>query len=198
MIQQSPAKTKNFLKAINKAAMQKCNEIADQIEETTKLELQRAEDEARRDGHLKIDAAKAKIEADAQMQIARYETQKKKEIYEKRNHYRQEVFEQAKNQLCAFVKSDAYAPFIAQCLQTLEGNVSQNLTFYIAANDMIAQKAIAAAYEQATIQADAALEIGGYKVSDNDKHILLDDSLDARLNEQLEWFLLNSHLKVEV
>ena len=50
MIQQSPAKTKSFLKAINKAAMQKCSDIAKQIEDTTQEEMQRAEDEARRDG----------------------------------------------------------------------------------------------------------------------------------------------------
>ena len=78
MIQQSPAKTKRFLKAINKAAMQKCSDIAKQIEDTTNEEMMRAEEEARKEGHLKIEAAKAKIEAQAKMKVALHEKKRKK------------------------------------------------------------------------------------------------------------------------
>ena len=70
MIQQSPAKTKRFLRAINKAAIEKCTDIAKQIDETTKKEMQRAENEASREGHAKIEAAKHKIQANSKICIS--------------------------------------------------------------------------------------------------------------------------------
>jgi len=198
MIQQSPAKTKSFLKAINKAAMQKCSDIAKQIEETTAAEMQRAEDEARRDGHLKIEAAKAKIEAQAKLKVALYENEKKKEIYSKRYAYQKEVFARAKAQLQAFAAGDEYAALVEKRLSGLSDKVGKNLTFKIRPDDTVAKNAIQKAYPSAAIETDPTIRIGAYKVIDCDKSILIDETLDAGLENQLDWFLLNSKLKVEL
>jgi hypothetical protein len=198
MIQQSPAKTKSFLKAINKAAMQKCSDIAKQIEETTAAEMQRAEDEARRDGHLKIEAAKAKIEAQAKLKVALYENEKKKEIYSKRYAYQKEVFARAKAQLQAFAAGDEYAALVEKRLSGLSDKVGKNLTFKIRPDDTVAKNAIQKAYPSAAIETDPTIRIGAYKVIDRDKSILIDETLDAGLENQLDWFLLNSKLKVEL
>lgn len=198
MIQQSPAKTKSFLKAINKAAMQKCNDIAKQIEETTAAEMQRAEDEARRDGHLKIELAKSRIEAKSKMEVASYENEKKKEIYKKRQNYQKEVFESAADLLRAFVKSPEYKPFLEQCLADLGDKVSKNLTFYILEEDTVAAKAIAKRFAGAKTEYSTAFCIGGFRVRDDDKHILIDETLDTKLQEQTDWFLLNSQMKVDL
>lgn len=198
MIQQSPAKTKSFLKAINKAAMQKCNDIAKQIEETTAAEMQRAEDEARKDGHLKIEAAKAKIEAQAKLKVALYENEKKKEIFSKRAAYQKEVFALATTQLQAFTASSEYTAYLKKHLSDLSDKVSKNLTFKIREKDSAAQSAIQKAYPSAAIETDPTIRIGAYKVIDRDKSILIDETLDAGLENQLDWFLLNSKLKVEL
>lgn len=198
MIQQSPAKTKHFLKAINKAAMQQCNDIAKQIEETTKAEMQRAEDEASRDGHLRINLAKSKIEADAKMQIARFETQKKKEIYEKRNAYRTEVFEEAANRLIDFTKTDDYKTMLSNSIRALSGKVGQDLTFMYKESDTVCKECIAAHYPDAAIAVDASICIGGFKLKDADKGILIDATLDSKLAQQEEWFLLHSDLTLEI
>lgn len=198
MIQQSPAKTKSFLKAINKAAMQKCNDIAKQIEETTAAEMQRAEDEARRDGHLKIELAKSRIEAKSKMEVASYENEKKKEIYKKRQNYQKEVFESAADLLRAFVKSPEYKPFLEQCLADLGDKVSKNLTFYVLEEDTVAAKAIAKRFTGAKTEYSTAFEIGGFRVRDDGKHILIDETLDTKLQEQTDWFLLHSQMKVDL
>ena len=198
MIQQSPAKTKSFLNAINKAAMQKCNDIQNQIEETTRMEMQRAKDEARRDGHLRINAEKAKIEAQAKMQIAQYENEKKSHIYAKRKAYQTEVFEQAKAALKDYTKTDAYKQFLKACLADLSDKVGKTPTFNVAEGDAAAKAEITALYPKATVQTDRSVEIGGYRVLESEKGILIDETLDARLLEQLDWFLLNSHLKIEL
>ena len=198
MIQQSPAKTKRFLKAINKAAMQKCSDIAKQIEDTTNEEMKRAEDEARKEGHLKIDAAKAKIEAQAKLKVALYENEKKKEIYSKRYAYQKEVFARAKAQLQAFAAGDEYAALVEKRLSGLSDKVGKNLTFKIRPDDTVAKNAIQKAYPSAAIEADETIEIGAFKVIDRDKRIILDETLDSGLENQLDWFLLHSNLKVEV
>lgn len=198
MIQQSPAKTKSFLKAINKAAMQKCNDIAKQIEETTKMEMERAEEEASRDGHMKIDLAKSKIEADAKQQVADFETQKKKEIYAKRASYQKQVFAAAAQELKAFVQSNDYKQFIDTCLNHLSDKVGNSLTFSIADNDAVCKACILARYPDAAIETHAKISIGGYTLKDAEKGILIDDTLDSKLEAQTEWFLLHSGLKVKV
>ncbi|MBR2589787.1 MAG: hypothetical protein IKE65_02565 [Clostridia bacterium] len=198
MIQQSPAKTKSFLKAINKAAMQKCNDIAKQIEETTKAEMARAEDEASRDGHMKIDMAKSKIEAETKLQVAAFETQKKKEIYAKRKAYQEQVFSAAATELKDFTKTEQYKLYIEKCLQNISDKVGANLTFSVAENDTICADAIRARYPDATVLTQAEIGIGGYTLKDEENGILIDDTLDSKLAEQTDWFLLHSGLKVEV
>lgn len=198
MIQQSPAKTKSFLKAINKAAMQKCNDIANQIEETTAAEMQRAEDEARRDGHLKIELAKSKIEAKSKMEVASYENEKKKEIYKKRQNYQKEVFESAADLLRTFVKSPEYTPFLENCLNEISDKVGKNPTFYIMETDTLAAKMIQKRFAAAVIQFSGEDCIGGFCVRDDEKHILIDETLNTKLLEQTDWFLLNSQMKVDL
>ena len=198
MIQQSPAKTKRFLKAINKAAMQKCSDIAKQIEDTTQEEMQRAEEEARKEGHLKIEAAKAKIQAQAKLKIALYENDKKREIYSKRYRYQTETFERAKEELKSFTAGDAYKDYLESHLNQLSDKVGNNLTFKIRQGDSAAETAIQNAYAHAAIECDPSIEIGSFKVIDHDKNILIDQSLDTCLEKQLDWFLLHSKMKVEL
>ena len=160
--------------------------------------MQRAEDEARRDGHLKIEAAKSKIEAQAKLKVALYENEKKKEIYSKRSAYQQEVFALAKAKLQAFAASDAYTDFLEKRLNELSNKVGKNLTFKVRNDDTFAQSAIQKTYPTAAIETDPTITIGAFKVIDQDKNILIDETLDAGLENQLDWFLLHSKLKVEV
>ena len=197
MIQQSPAKTKRFLKAINRAAMQKCNDIAAQIEQTTKEAMQRAEEEASRDGHRRIAAAKAKIEAKAKMEVAEYEKAKKSEIYQKRLSYRTEVFSAAEEKLKLFTKSDAYLQYLEETFAKISDKVSNNLTIFLANEDTIAASYFQKKLQEAEIKTDDSIEIGGFKIKDNDKSLILDCTLDAGLAAELDWFLLHSNLQID-
>ena len=198
MIQQSPAKTKSFLKAINKAAMQKCNDIAKQIEETTAAEMQRAEDEARRDGHQKIELAKNKIEMQAKKEVAAFETEKKKEIYAKRRAYQEEIFSLAAKELSEFAQSAQYQDFLEACLANISDKVGNSLTFTVAENDKAALAAIAGKYPAAAVKESKSIHIGGFTIKDSEKGLLIDETLDTRLSEQLDWFLLHCNLKIEI
>ena len=197
MIQQSTAKTKRFLKAINKAAMQKCNDIAEQIEQTTKAEMQRAEDEARRDGHARIENAKAKIMAAAKAEVAEFEKEKKSEICQKRLSYQTMVFDAAKEKLKAFTAGEAYPAFLEKSIKSLEDKVGTNLTILIANGDNAAKTAAQNAFKTATIEESEEIQIGGIKVLDLENGLVFDDTLDSRMDEQLDWFLLHSNLKVD-
>lgn len=197
MIQQSPAKTKRFLRAINKAAIEKCTDIAKQIDETTKKEMQRAENEASREGHAKIEAAKQKIKTNTKMQISQYNLQKKKDIYLKRKEYQNLVFDTAKKELIEFTKSDEYASFLEKSLAVLSDKVSNNTTIFCSADDKKYEALIKKAFPDANTEIDNAIEIGGIKVKDNDKNILIDDTLDTRLCEQNEWFISNAKMQIE-
>ena len=197
MIQQSPAKTKRFLRAINKAAIEKCTDIAKQIDETTKKEMQRAENEASREGHAKIEAAKLKIKTNTKMQISQYNLQKKKDLYSKRKEYHNLVFEEAKNELIEFTNTDDYTHFLEKSLGTLSDKVGNNTTVFYSKNDAKYENLIKKFFSEADIRIDPTIEIGGLKVEDNDKSILIDDTLDTRLAQQNEWFISNAKMQIE-
>lgn len=197
MIQQSPAKTKRFLRAINKAAIEKCTDIAKQIDETTKKEMQRAENEASREGHAKIEAAKLKIKTNTKMQISQYNLQKKKDIYSIRKEYQNQVFSSAKKELIEFTKSDEYISFLQKSLNDLSDKVSKNVTVFRSADDKKCEPLIKKVFPEANIEIDTTIEIGGIKVKDFEKNIVLDDTLDTRLFEQNEWFISNAKMQIE-
>lgn len=197
MVQQSPAKTERFLKAINKAAMEKCTDIAKQIEESTKLEMQKAEDEARKDGHAKIDNAKAKIQAKAKMTVATYHLKKRSDIYAKRLAYQNMIFDDAREQLCTFAKSDKYKGFIEKSAEAISHRVSDNPTVLIAEADSAIKATVSKYIGTAAFEIDPTIEIGGLRVKDEKSGIMIDDTLDTRLSEQKDWFLNNADMRVE-
>ena len=198
MIKQSPAKTKSFLKAINRAAMQKCDDISKQIEETTAAAMKQAEEEASRDGHHRIDSARAKIEANAKMLVSEYEKAKKSEICKKRLDYQNQVFEEAENKLISFTKTDEYKDFLKKSANEVSDIVGKNLTVFISPEDKIASQIIKSIFPDCQIEEDALIKIGGAKFKNNDKNIAADCTLDSKLQSELDWFLLNSKLKVEL
>ena len=198
MIKQSPAKTKSFLKAINRAAMQKCDDISKQIEETTASAMKRAEEEASREGHQRIETARAKIEAQAKMLVSEYEKAKKSEIFNKRLDYQNQVFEEAERKLIDFTKTDKYKGFIEKSINDLSDKVSNNLTVYIAIGDTTASQCIKKLLPDSEIAEDSSIKIGGARFKDNELNIAADCTLDTKLNNELDWFLLNSKLKVEL
>lgn len=198
MIQQSPEKTKRFLKAINNAAMQKCTDIANQIDETTKLEMERAEVEASKNGHEKIRAAEEKIKSNSRSEIANYNLLKRKEIYEKRNKYQKQVFEEASIKISEFVKTDDYVTFIEKSLKGLSDKVGNNATVYISPNDKKYCDLIKEVFSEANVEIDNEIKLGGIKILDNDKGLLFDDTLDSRLLQQKDWFLINAKMQIDV
>ena len=197
MIQQSPGKTKRFLKAINNAAIQKCTDIAKQIDQTTQIEMERAEKQASREGHAKIEAAKHKIQTNTKMRISEYNLQKKKEIYSKRKEYQNSVFDSAKKELVEFTKSDKYVDFLEKSLHDLSDKVGCNTTIYCSAEDKKYEDLIKKVFPDSNIEIDTTIEIGGIKIKDIDKSIMIDDTLDTRLSEQNEWFISNAKMQVD-
>ena len=197
MIKQSPAKTKSFLKAINRAAMQKCNEISQQIEQTTKEEMERAEREADRDGHLRIDAAKAGIEAHAKALVAAHEKEKKSEICQKRLRFETIVFEETAQKLIAFTQSAEYPAFLSKSIGEIADRLGESVTVFIKKDDAAALQNIKKLLPQANILSDETIRIGGVKIRDDDLSCLFDCTLDTRLENEKEWFLLHAGLKVE-
>lgn len=197
MIQQSPAKTKRFLKAINNAAIQKCTNIAKQIDETTQIEMERAENEASREGHAKIEAAKHKIQTNTKMCISEYNLQKKKEIYSQRKEYQNSVFESAKKELIEFTKSDNYKVFLEKSINNLSDKVGKNTIVFCSADDKKFEDLIKNAFPDSNIEIDTTIQIGGIKIKDNDKSIIIDDTLDTRLSEQNEWFISNAKMQID-
>ena len=100
--------------------------------------------------------------------------------------------------MIAFTAGEAYKEYLQKRLDEFSDKTGNHLIFHIRANDTIAQNAIQTAFPNAAVETDPSIEIGSFKVVDCDNSVLIDESLDSGLENQLDWFLLNSNLKVDV
>lgn len=189
-------RTKSFLRAIQKAAMEECTDISSQIEENSAHEMQRAEDEARRAGHAKINAAKAKILANSQSEIAKYNAKRLGELYAKRNRCREDVFASAKQKLIAFAHGEEYPDFLNRSLKRAKEITDGEITVFVSENESN-ENLILSVFPECKIIKTGEIEIGGIKILNEKAGIMLDDTVDARLEEQKGLFALNSGLEIK-
>ena len=80
----------------------------------------------------------------------------------------------------------------------ISDKVGNSLTFTVAENDKAALAAIAGKYPAAAVKESKSIHIGGFTIKDSEKGLLIDETLDTRLSEQLDWFLLHCNLKIEI
>jgi vacuolar-type H+-ATPase subunit E/Vma4 len=199
MIQQSPVKTERFLDAINKAAMDKCKDINNKINQMMEKELQEAQERIDKKNHKKIDREVAKVCAQSKMDVANYHSDHKNAIYKKRLGYEKEIFSEARSAIVNFVNSDNYADFIINHTKEIAQLSSGQCEVYMRPVDC--EKYGAQVQEilgNCTLHQDKSIELGGIKVKSFEKGLLYDNTLDSRFEQQKEWFYNNCPLNIEI
>ena len=146
--------------------------------------------EAKRDADLKLKQEEEEMSSNASAEISESHIERTKKLIEKRDEYVKNIFDQARDELKAFVKSDEYLPFVEAKIQRVAENFKDSKSImYVSHDDFKNKDAFVKAFGT-----DIDIQIGGFILENKASSLVVDETLDFALNNQKDWFNKNSGL----
>lgn len=152
--------------------------------------------EAKRDADLKLKQEEEEMSSNASAEISESHIERTKKLIEKRDEYVKDIFDQARDELKAFVKSDEYFPFVEAKIQRVAENFKDSKSImYVSHDDFKNKDAFVKAFgTDIEVQASDDIQIGGFILENKASSLVVDETLDFALNNQKDWFNKNSGL----
>ncbi len=190
-------KLNKFHQAINHYAEEQRKKIEQEVEEFKKRELDEAESEVLAEAYRMIQKEMAEMRGRITREIAHREMDARRALLEKRGEITRKVFAAAREKLLDFAGSAEYGALLEKFARAL-GPVfrgSETAVIFLKPSDMAYRDRVAQAYGgPCEIRPDAGIAIGGLRAQDSARGLAADETLDAALEDQLEWFEENSGL----
>ena len=191
-------KTGNFLNAIQKYADEQKHMIRSEVEKFKAEELKKAEDEGIRDAHALIQKEMASMRAGITSELAKKEDEGRQALYKRREEMVEEVFARAEKRLLEYSATEQYKDALKKnAAEAAAYFADDEITVYIKSDDMPLGAELKEIFGQnCSIKAASDIAVGGFKAQCEKKGIVVDFTLDTRLENRRDWFLKNSKLKV--
>ena len=192
------SKTNRFLEAIEKYAEQQRSEMRAEVEAFREEQLQSANEEGTAAAFAFIQEQKQEFKAALAKEMALKETQKKRELFEKRNKMAQSVFEEAAKKLVDFTKTSKYREYLGTSARLIKEKLGgRQARVHICERDKKYSSLIEEIIPGCTIETDSGIVIGGISCSCDELSIIIDDTLDTKFEERKRLFVETSGLMVE-
>lgn len=190
-----------FYNAINRYAERERLRILYEMEEQSSSELARAEQEALSDAYRLIQRETDEMRASITRELAAQEYNGRRALFEKRVEIEKKVFDEAAERLRAFTSTADYPAYLKKAVGAAVrafGASPEGAVFHLREEDMIHADDVRKAYgAECIVCADSGIELGGLLSINESLGIAIDATLDARLEQQHEWFCENAALSIE-
>ncbi len=192
------SKTDNFLKAIEKYAEEQRNKIQSEAEDFKDKELNKAEEEGLKEAYILIQRKMAQVNTQISSDLSKAEGESKKKIFIKRMEIADLVFQKAQEKLTEFTKTDKYVVSLEKSAKLIASKLTEDdIVILVSKNDLQYKDKITAAFgRDCEIKVSKDIVIGGMMGMSHKLGLLVDETLDTRLDEQHEWFYTHSGLSV--
>ena len=192
------SKTSNFLKAINKYAAEQRKKIKTSAEEFRKYELQKAEAEVLRDAYFLIQNEMAQMKRNVASEVSKLEFEERKKLFAKRQAIVEDVFKKARERLLEFVSSPDYVDVLKRYAVSISKVLKKSgTTLYISRRDEEYADDIREAYGKiCKVEVSDKIKIGGILAVNKAMSLVVDETIDAKLEDQKKWFAENSKLNI--
>ncbi|MBQ1389018.1 MAG: hypothetical protein IIY78_05265 [Clostridia bacterium] len=192
------SKANRFLEAIEKYAEQQRTEMREEIEAFRKEQLEEANNEGTNAAFVFIQEQKAEFKAALAKETALKETQKKRELFAKRSKMANEVFDEAASRLKKFTKTEKYKEYMATSARLISGKLDgKSCVISIAPKDSGFEQLIKSIMPNCVVKPDESILIGGISCLCEELSIVIDDTLDTKLEDRKQRFIETSGLMVE-
>lgn len=190
---------RKFLDAIEKYARQQREALVSETELFEKNALQKAEEDGLRDAYNLIHKEQDSMRASIAAEIAKKEAEGNLEIFKKRQQITKDVFTRATAKLQDYANTLEYEKkLISDAKECAEFFGVGKVEICLSKKDMKLSDRLSALFEgESTVKEVSDIKIGGFRVYCSERQIAIDRTLDAKLEQQKEWFYANSGLQVK-
>lgn len=192
-------KLSKFNEAIHHYAEEQRRKIEDEVKKFKEKELNEAENEVLLEAYQLIQKEMAQMRNTITKEMAHREMDARRELLEKRRKIMEDTFAQAAARLKEFAQSQEYQDWMKRHCQKLAETFSQPGTvLFVRPEDRKLEDLLKSAFGTACeVQEDEEIHLGGVRAQNLTLGLVADDTLDALLEDQQEWFEENSGLQVQ-
>ena len=190
-------RAERFLESIRAEGEAACAAIREETERAinTQLDETRRTENARVERTLHFETERARTRANRDLSAARMAA--RATLADQRQKIADETFAEARSQLAAFAAGDKYAAWLQNEAAALAEALGENANIAARPADLpLLQNVKLPA--GAALTADDSIAIGGLKGANPAKGLAADDTLEARLEAQHDWFLENAGLEINI
>jgi V/A-type H+-transporting ATPase subunit E len=196
---QPEMKLTKFTSAVLKDAEEQRSQILSEIDEYRKVQIEKAEEEILNDAYVMIQNEIALIKNKNGRQISLSELESRRKLLKLRDEISRGVFEDAEKSLHDFTATPKYVDFICdiikKCAETFPAGKS---VIQVRKEDLQYKDKIISAFGRAdtVCEVNVNINIGGVIIYNHDKGIIVDETLDLKLENQKDWFATTSGLTI--
>ncbi len=197
MIQQS--KINSFINSITDAAAEKRSRVGAETQEILDAERAIIEAKAKKTAEDYFRARTAEIRLEAGKRISESAAECRKEVFGRRNEISLRIRSAVAEKLNEFTASPEYGEFLKKSVDRIVDFLGEgNITLLFRPEDIEIGKEICKDYFNVTVSEDSSIRIGGIKGINSIVTMLIDDTLDSRLEGCKKWFEENSGLYISM
>jgi vacuolar-type H+-ATPase subunit E/Vma4 len=180
-----------FLRSIDKYAKLQQSKIEEEIREIERAELEKTERRAIEDVNnmikKELQAMKGRVEVD----IAHTELKCRKELAKKRKEMLLEIFKACSKRLLDYTFSEEYPKILERCAKSISGVLNvPDVKLYVKEEDLKFSDIIKKSFgRDCEVDVDKEIEIGGICGFSQNLGMVADNTLDASLEAQTDWFI---------
>ena len=191
-------KTDNFLKAIKRYAKQQKNAMQGEVEQLKSERLKEAEAQARAESDRIIKDELSRYQTKHTALLAAKTQEGQKKLFLARSEMVEEVFALAAERLTAYTATDAYQEKLRESARQMAALFGEKpCVLSVNSRDVAAAEQLKDYFGGgAEIRADKTIAIGGVRGYCAEMGIIADETFDAKLEAQREWFIENAALSV--
>lgn len=186
-----------FLDSINEEAKTTIDNIIHEADEFREKELDKARLEAAKESHDFIWYESEKIKTQTNRMISDKAKEHRKILLDKRSSIADSVFGKVAEKLAAFSKTQEYKELLLDSVIKFSESSEERFTVFVNSRDSVYSEILMkAAPSVKEVKIDDNIALGGCRAVFENGKIELDDTLDARLEREREWFFANSGLNI--
>ena len=184
-------RAERFLESIRAEGEAACAAIREETERAinTQLDETRKTENARVERTLRFETERAKTRANRDLSAARMAA--RATLAAQRQKIADETFSKAREQLADFVAGKDYAAWLQKEAASLAETLGENAKITALLKNVELPAGT-------VLEADDSITLGGLKGANPAKGVAADDTLEARLEAQHDWFLENAGLEINI
>ena len=187
-----------FVEAINNNSQKMGRTIEKETLKYYTAEAEKLEKQAKKLVKSRVEYSENEINQLFNKNIASYKSDLRLSLIKKRESLVSEIFESVKEKIRAFTETEEYILFLQNSLSQMLKYSDGDLTVFAKSGDIEKVKTACDRLNvNCVIEEDNTILLGGIRARNKEANKIFDDTLDERINEQKEYFLLESGLIIE-